>query len=145
MVFSSPRFEYPGGARFRCLKCGICCCDAPARERRILLTTLEAEAISERLGTSPTEFTNHIEPVSVFSLSMKKAEGRCIFLRENLCTIYGLRPLICRFYPFRLDSLGLGVYAFQGTKECPGLGRGPRLSQRHFEKLFQMFLLCTGA
>lgn len=69
---------------------------------------------------------------------MKKTKkGKCVFLKDNSCFIYEARPLICRFYPFQLKNIKTDKYAFEYTTECPGIGKGPRLRKRFFEKLFK--------
>jgi Fe-S-cluster containining protein len=47
--------------------------------------------------------------------------NKCIFLQDNKCTIYEVRPLICRFYPFELSTDEGGYYRFRATDECPGV------------------------
>ncbi len=69
----------------------------------------------------------------------KTNEGKCVFLKENQCTIYELRPLICIFYPFELkfeDSKSLHVFNF--TAECPAIGRGNNVEETDFERLFEL-------
>ena len=62
-----------------------------------------------------------------------------IFLKENQCTIYPLRPLVCMFYPFELkfDS-DKNLHIFNFTVECPEIGKGNCLSEKEFEKLFKL-------
>jgi len=56
---------------------------------------------------------------------MRKTEdGRCIFLKGDSCSIYSIRPLICKFYPFELRRTGKGRFIFTYTDECPGIGGG---------------------
>ena len=67
----------------------------------------------------------------------KSAEGKCFFLKDNQCTIYELRPLICRFYPFELKfDLNKNQHVFDFTVECPGISKGKMMSRRDFEELF---------
>ena len=35
---------------------------------------------------------------------LKNINGRCVFLKENGCGIYSLRPEGCRFYPLVFDE-----------------------------------------
>lgn len=68
---------------------------------------------------------------------MKKAEsGKCIFLKDDLCTIYQTRPLICRFYPFEFKEEN-HKHVFAYTDECPAIGKGPYLEEGYFERLFK--------
>lgn len=133
------RFNYPKDIRFRCNKCTLCCGDAKARVRHILLLKKEAERISEITSKSAEMFATEIEGHEPYVYEMIKTEekGKCFFLKENKCTIYNLRPLICRFYPFQLSPAKGGKYKFFCTKECPGIGKGKKLGKNHFENLFQ--------
>jgi len=71
---------------------------------------------------------------------MRKTEDRrCFFLKNNLCAIYKIRPLICRFYPFQLKNLGNNRYSFSYTNSCTGIGKGPQLKRVFFESLFSKF------
>lgn len=85
------------------------------------------------------ELAERIEGSEPFLYMMKKEGGRCIFLRDDLCSIYDIRPIICRFYPFRLENLGKNRYGFFYTEECPEIGRGPELKRGFFEELFREF------
>lgn len=66
---------------------------------------------------------------------MLKSNGSCIFLSGNSCTIYGNRPLICRFYPFTMfEENG---YFFGIDKACKGVGLGEVIDKRLISKLIE--------
>jgi len=132
------RFDYPKNIRFKCLKCALCCGDAKNRVRTILLLQIEAKRISQETYKNIDDFAEKIRGHEPYAYSMKKSkEGKCVFLRDNLCSIYQLRPLICRFYPFQLKNVGINSYVFECTDECPGIGKGSQLKKRFFESLFR--------
>ena len=86
------------------------------------------------------KFAAKIDGFEPYVYQMKKtAEGSCVFLRDDSCSIYEVRPLICRFYPFQLQYRGNSRYVFGYTEECPGIGKGPQLERRFFEELFAKF------
>jgi len=134
------RFEYPKHVFFTCNRCALCCGDTEERTRQILLLKTEAHRISEGASKSINEFAEETEGLAPFIYKMRKNGGRCIFLRENLCSIYDMRPIICRFYPFKLENLGKNRYVFSYTEECPGIGKGAQLKRNFFEGLFREFL-----
>ena len=86
------------------------------------------------------EFAEKIESFEPYIYQMRKNEdGKCVFLKDNSCSIYQIRPLICRFYPFQLKNLGNNIYAFTYTDECSGIGKGLQLKRDFFERLFDKF------
>jgi Fe-S-cluster containining protein len=132
-------FNYPVAVRFQCLKCGICCGDTKEKTRHILLLRTEAEQIATATLQPISEFTVKIKDKAPYSYEMKKTEdGKCVFLENNCCTIYSVRPLICRFYPFELKKAHSQKYTFFYTDECSGINKGPMLSENYFRKLFQL-------
>lgn len=137
-------FEYPK-VRFRCKKCAKCCGDTKEKLRVILLLEVEALHISQKTLKHVNEFAQKIQGCEPYAYVMKKdLDGKCFFLKNNLCTIYPLRPLICRFYPFQLKHVGNNMYKFGFTKECPGIGEGSQLKEKFFKKLFEMSAQLMG-
>jgi Fe-S-cluster containining protein len=132
-------FDYPT-VRFKCVKCGICCGDTTEKTRHILLLTEEAEKIAETTKQPVTRFAVKIEDKTPYAFEMKKTieDGKCVFLAENRCTIYPLRPLICRFYPFELKPDESERYRFFCTDECLGVNKGKQLDEEYFRRLFKL-------
>jgi Fe-S-cluster containining protein len=103
------------------------------------LLKTEAERIANKTKMRLESFAEEVTGFEPYVYTMRKNAGKCVFLKENLCTIYAARPLICRFYPFELKKMGNGVYAFDYTEECPGIKKGPLLKRSFFESLFKTF------
>jgi Fe-S-cluster containining protein len=87
------------------------------------------------------DFVIRLRDSGPFDYIMRKKEGKCIFLKDKLCSIYEVRPIICRFYPFKLENLGGNKYRFSYTDECPSIGKGPHLKRTFYEALFKKFLI----
>ena len=135
-------FDYPKNVRFRCLKCALCCGNTENRVRSILLLKLEADRISQKTLKSIDDLAEKIEGFKPYVYRMKKTkDGKCVFLRDNLCGIYEIRPLICMFYPFEFKEVGSNKYIFAYTDECPAIGKGPKLKRGYFEKLFKKIIM----
>jgi len=131
-------FDYPRKIRFECEKCALCCGDTKDRVRRILLLEIEAKRISQKTHKGVDSFAEKLDGFEPYVYMMKKTEnGKCVFLKDNLCTIYQIRPLICRFYPFELKEDENHKHAFAYTVECPAIGKGPYLGKCYFERLFK--------
>jgi Fe-S-cluster containining protein len=70
---------------------------------------------------------------------MKKTkDAKCVFLKDKVCSIYQIRPMICRFYPFQLNMRN-NSYTFTYTNECKGIGKGLYIKKNYFERLFTIF------
>jgi Fe-S-cluster containining protein len=132
-------FEHPEKVRFKCLKCGICCGDTQERKRHILLLDEEAQDIAKTARKSIDDIASKVEENRAYAYEMKKdkTSGKCIFLNANRCTIYSKRPLICRFYPFGLETNQKQQNVFFFTNECPGIGKGTTMKTNDFRKLLK--------
>jgi Fe-S-cluster containining protein len=133
-------FGYPVGIRFECNRCGLCCGDTNQRTRHILLLKNEAEKISLQTSQPIASFLDEISGKFPYVYEVKKSmEGKCVFLENNHCTIYSLRPLICVFYPFELKfNEDKESHDFGFTVECPGINQGKLLNKADFKRLFDM-------
>ncbi len=130
-------FTYPANVCFECNCCGLCCGDTDHKARHILLLESEAEEISAQTGLPIEDFAVESNGTQPYIYEMKKVEGECFFLKNNKCTNYEQRPLICRFYPFELKfDADKDTHVFNYTLECPMIGQGKMLSERDFEALF---------
>lgn len=80
-----------------------------------ILLTLEDKKIIEKINGQ--KFIKILKNGSAY-IKLNK-NGFCPHLKNGLCSIYSIRPQICRAYPFYLDlSSGLNVDIL-----CPGIGQ----------------------
>jgi hypothetical protein len=131
-------YTYPPNVGFTCNLCGLCCGDTPQKTRHILLLECEAEEISAKSVLPIEEFAVEKADCSPYVYEMKKPNGgKCFFLKDNKCSIYSARPLICRFYPFELRyDKNRNNHVFNYTQECPTINKGKALTKTDFEELF---------
>lgn len=131
-------FGCPKDVRFQCTRCAICCGDTESRMRHVLLLRGDAEAISRSVLKPVEAFATEVKGHEPYVYEMRKTdeEGKCFFLEGRNCGVYELRPLVCRFYPFELVTLKDGKHKFLCTEECPGIGKGTKLTTAFFENLF---------
>jgi Fe-S-cluster containining protein len=103
-----------------------------------LLLESEAKEISAETCLPKQEFTKQIGGKTPYCYEMKKSrEGKCFFLKDNQCSIYSLRPLICRFYPFELKfEQDKNQHVFSFTFECPKIGKGKLMARKDFGELY---------
>jgi Fe-S-cluster containining protein len=130
-------FTYPANVSFDCNRCGLCCGDTQEKTRHILLLETEAKKISAETSLPIQDFSKETMGTP-YGYEMKKTpEGKCVFLKDNQCSIYALRPRICMFYPFELKfKEDKGQHAFDFTLECQGINKGKLMTINGFEKLF---------
>ena len=133
-------FTYPVNIRFDCNRCSLCCGDTKQKTRHILLLETEAKKISAETSLPIPDFSSKIVDKPPYAYEIKKtSEGKCVFLKDNRCSIYLLRPLICVFYPFELkfdkDKL---LHIFDFTLECSGINQGKVVREIDFKKLFEL-------
>lgn len=132
-------FIYPANVSFECNGCGLCCGDTKDKTRHILMLVSEANAISDLTALPKEKFATPTDEAPYVYEMKKPTEGKCFFLKNNQCTIYPHRPLICRFYPFELKfDEEKNTYTFSYTLECPAIGKGKTYRRMDFEELFQL-------
>lgn len=128
------------GIRFDCLKdCASCC----KRSEGVSLTPKDHQRILNHTGN--TDFADPIDH-PVFSHRLKAEESKCIFLAgTNLCTLYPLRPVLCRLYPFQLHFKWDGRILWC-LEHCPGVSRPEPswLDEPDMENLFTQILELEG-
>jgi Fe-S-cluster containining protein len=98
----------------------------------------EAEKIAFQTCQPIAGFAVEVDGKLPYVYEMKKSgNSKCVFLKNNQCGIYLLRPLICMFYPFDLKfNDEKGTYEFSFTFECPAINQGRLYGRFDFKKLF---------
>jgi Fe-S-cluster containining protein len=143
--------------QFECSKCGACC-----REDSMLITVTGSDIarISRALELSPEETLRALDfyiddqkrPVPLglqgiptpltergpAIIALKKMEnGDCIFLKDDLCMVHAIRPIVCRSFPFTFrEHANEQFWGLSAAKHiCPGLGTGPRVLVADLQEL----------
>ena len=123
---------YHGGLQFECQRCGQCCGGEPGI---VWVKRDEARAMAQYLGISAPEFYDRYTRKVGFRVSLnERPNGDCVMLREGQCTIYPVRPIQCKtfpFWPWNLDS-PLDWEAL--AKRCPGINKGRLYSYEEIEE-----------
>lgn len=145
---------YKDGLSFQCTQCGNCCTGGPGY---VWVSEVEIERLAEHLKLSKAEvLKKYCRKVSgKISLKEHRTEGGlydCVFLTTYVtmqaqpdgstrevtkrgCSIYTVRPLQCRTWPF-WDGLLASPEAWQrATRTCPGLDRGKHYPLERIEAL----------
>ncbi|WP_164103783.1 YkgJ family cysteine cluster protein [Candidatus Laterigemmans baculatus] len=115
---------YRDGLRFECTQCGDCCTGEPGY---VWVDEQEIAALAARLEMDVDAFEHRfVRAVGLRKTLVEYPDGDCIFLDPETrgCTVYDLRPVQCRTWPF-WDSTLENRRAWKETcAVCPGSGRG---------------------
>ena len=124
---------YADGLRFACQACGRCCGGAPGY---VWLEKEEAVRIAEHLGLTYKAFRRTYLRRGWRGLTLKeKPNYDCVMLSGGQCTIYPVRPLQCRIWPFWPMNLASPKAWDAAAKRCIGIGKGPRFALEQIEAL----------
>ncbi len=121
---TDPTPWYHEGLRFNCTQCGNCCTGGPGV---VWVTEEEIKAIAEFRGLSLGEMRiNHTRLVAGRVSLREFANGDCTFLdgRTRRCTIYPVRPVQCRTWPFWNSNLETPTTWQRARAICPGMDQG---------------------
>ena len=124
---------YKNGLHFTCAQCGNCCSGEPGV---VWVDEEELESIAKYLGKSIGEVRLfHTRLVANRVSLIEYANGDCTFFNAETrrCTIYCVRPLQCRSWPFWLCNLKSEQIWKRVQKTCPGAGNGAFVSLEEIE------------
>jgi hypothetical protein len=110
-----------GEIGFACQKCGDCC---SGDDNSVVVFPREVRAIQGATGLDWLEVARPPEEgewdregcFHTLEWRLKKEGASCRFYERGRCSIYRVRPMLCRTYPFYLDN---GILQ---CSECRGLG-----------------------
>ena len=113
----------------------------------IYLTEKDVTAISKKTGKKPNDIVDTLYDYDGCYVKVKdngrqvildlpvmksKEDTTCIFYREG-CTIYSVRPIACRLFPFRVEEETLSngdiLLRIQLQSHLPGHGKGKESGQ----------------
>lgn len=108
------------GLKFKCTGCGQCCTGAPGA---VWLSELEIEAFAKYFNITRELFLETYTKKIDGKISLKDDSYNydCIFLKENKCTVYPLRPHQCRTYPWWPKILESKQEWEEAAKWCEGI------------------------
>jgi Fe-S-cluster containining protein len=117
---------YRAGLHFSCTQCGNCCTGAPGY---VWVTPEEIDKIAAFLGRPGQGLSKeHLRRVRRKYSLTEHRNGDCCFLKtengKRTCSIYPVRPLQCRTWPFWESNLDSPHDWNSAARGCPGMNRG---------------------
>ena len=156
-VLESPKADEPWfsqGLRFTCSQCGNCCSGGPGY---VFITRSELGKLAEYLGMARKEVVEKYCRRIGKQLALKEIKHPrhggydCIFIKEEpaqiesgsdkvvhskrICTVYPVRPLQCRTWPFWDGNLSSPKAWERASRTCLGMDRGETFDRERIEKL----------
>lgn len=128
---------YRDGLKFECTLCGRCCrCDPGI----VWLSAEECRRIADFLNVQEDMLIRDFLIECEHGFVMReKIDMSCIMLQGNRCSIYPVRPLQCRSYPFWPEILKSRESWLSEAARCPGINRGHRWSFKEIrEKMLRL-------
>ena len=128
---------YKDGLRFSCSQCARCCCGTPGV---VFLNRQELTALSEHEQLTPEQFIkvfcrwiDRDDGTQILSLR-ENSRYECIFWKEGEgCSVYELRPVQCRTYPFWSNVLKDKTSWDKEKDKCPGINEGQLFSKEDID------------
>lgn len=111
---------YKDGLRFQCTSCGKCC---TGKSGFVWVTDEELTAMALFLKIPPELFKRRYTRLrnKRLALAEKKEDHSCIFLKNNLCQVYGARPRQCQTFPWWPENLKTKESWELLALECEGI------------------------
>jgi len=132
---------YAAGLKFTCSQCGNCCTGGPGY---VWVSPEEIDRLAEFLKISPQQTVERYCRKIGERLSFKEKRGPggfdCVFLTDSQtapskggvplkrkgCSIYPVRPLQCRTWPFWPENLSGPAQWERAAVRCHGMNHGRR-------------------
>jgi uncharacterized protein len=96
------RFGEEIEAQIDCTQCANCC-----RVSEVGITDRDIDKLAKFIGVTREEFLRDFtQPDEAGDLILRKTEAGCVFLKNNLCTVYEARPQNCANFPHLVRGTG---------------------------------------
>lgn len=119
------------GLQFQCHRCGNCCTFPGGA---VYASKGEFRKIAKHLGISFEQFLEqYTEEIDGYVSLKSVPEGPCIFY-DHGCSIYEVRPIQCRTFPFWDDLLKSQTRWSEQAKTCQGIDKGRVWSKKEIKE-----------
>lgn len=124
---------YKNGIKFICRECGACCANPEKTEACLYLSMDDIKNISMYMNISLRDFKNNYTLQKDSYIILKEPDEDCLFLENNRCKIYPVRPAQCRAWPFWESMLNIKSWKESVRSICKGIGNGKLYSCKDIE------------
>ena len=114
---------YSNGIYFECQQSGKCC-QSRGAYGYIYVSFKDRTRLASHLGITTAQFTKNYTAKTEGLFHLKQPEKSCPFLQANRCSVYHVRPLQCRTWPFWPENMSPQVWREEIEPYCPGIGKG---------------------
>jgi Fe-S-cluster containining protein len=129
---------YQEGLSFKCTGCGRCCTGSPGA---VWITEQEIKDIADSFNLSIEDFERKYvrwlgNKKALIEKKPKNGNYDCVFLENNRCQIYNLRPKQCKTFPWWKENLSSKENWEEAAKSCEGINHpdAPLISLKEIQK-----------
>ena len=124
---------YAKGLQFHCTACGECCTGAPGY---VWVQAHEIQAMAKAKGVTVGQFKKRYVRRVRGRLSLKEhANGDCVMLGGERCSVYEAKPVRCSTFPFWSEVLDSRDEWEDTASRCEGIDQGALYSQGEIERI----------
>ena len=123
---------FADGLNFTCTRCSNCC---RHESGYVFLSERDIERLAEAFRLEVREFVEQYckrVDLGVTTRTSLREQNNfdCVFFRDGRCSVYPVRPLQCRSYPFWPSVLENADSWNREAGHCPGINVGARHSDQ---------------
>ena len=144
---------YADGLSFTCTQCGNCCTGGPGY---VWISDIEIARLADFLKLPVSDvlkrhcrkvngqisLKEHRTPAGLYDCDFlrevdaeRDVDGQRVRYKKRICTIYPVRPLQCRTWPFWDGNLASEKAWTSAGRNCPGMDVGPVRSLEEIERM----------
>tara|TARA_B100000029_G_scaffold482132_1_gene531825 strand:+ start:155 stop:595 length:441 start_codon:yes stop_codon:yes gene_type:complete len=129
------------GIKFKCQGSSKCCISR-GNHGYVYLTDNDVKKISQQLKVSVKIFKKNYCEYTDNYLHLKEINknGNCQFLNDKKCSIYNVRPMQCRTWPFWNENMNAKSWNENVVNFCPGIGKGNIVNFEKIKKIIELDL-----
>ena len=132
-------FDYKKGIRFECQGSGNCCVSRDSYGF-VYLSPDDLKRFAKDFNISIKMFKEKYCQITdgfIHLIEKNNLNGKCIFLKNNKCSVYKSRPSQCRTWPFWNENMNPKVWNEDISINCPGIGKGNKIKSDSIKKFLK--------